>query len=77
LTAADGEGSLCVRDTGPGPDPAVRDRLFESLATTKPDGAGLGLFVARQIAVRHAGRLHWRREGETTCFCFAFPLAAT
>jgi signal transduction histidine kinase len=76
LAANDGEGSLSVRDTGPGPDPAVRDRLFESLTTTKPDGAGLGLFVARQIADRHNGRLHWRRDGETTCFCFEFPLAA-
>ena len=71
LTANDGEGSLSVHDTGPGPDPAVRDRLFESLTTTKPDGAGLGLFVARQIADRHNGRLHWRRDGETTCFCFS------
>ena len=69
-----GKGSLWVRDSGPGPDPAVRDRLFESLATTKPDGAGLGLFVARQIADRHKGRLHWRRDGETTDFCFEFPL---
>jgi signal transduction histidine kinase len=74
IASDDGSGSLCVRDTGPGPDPAVRDRLFESLATTKPDGAGLGLFVAREIADRHRGRLYWRRDGETTCFCFEFPL---
>jgi nitrogen-specific signal transduction histidine kinase len=43
--------------------------------TTKPDGFGLGLFVARQIAERHAGRLHWERQGDLTCFAFEFPLA--
>ena len=71
--AADG-GSIRVRDTGPGPDPAVRDQLFDSFVTTKPDGFGLGLFVARQIAQRHGGQLRWQRDGDMTCFCFDFPL---
>ena len=70
----DGIGSLCVRDTGPGPDKSVRDQLFDSFVTTKPNGVGLGLFVARQIAESHVGRLYWRRNGETTSFVFEFPL---
>jgi signal transduction histidine kinase len=68
-------GSLRVRDTGQGPPSSVRDQLFHSFVTTKPDGFGLGLFVAHQIAERHAGRLHWQREGDMTCFAFDFPLA--
>ncbi len=67
-------GSIRVRDTGPGPAPAVRDQLFHSFVTTKPDGFGLGLFVAHQIAERHRGRLRWQREAEMTCFAFEFPV---
>jgi signal transduction histidine kinase len=70
-------GRLCVRDTGPGPPPAIHDRLFDSFVTTKPDGAGLGLFVARQIAERHGGSLRWHRETDATCFLFEFPLWPT
>lgn len=72
---SDDEGSIRVRDTGPGLAPEVRDELFDSFVTTKPDGFGIGLFVARQIAQRHNGRLHWCREGDETCFQFDFPLA--
>jgi signal transduction histidine kinase len=68
-------GSIRVRDTGPGPAPSVSDQLFHSFVTTKPDGFGLGLFVAHQIAERHRGKLRWQREGEMTCFVFEFPLA--
>ena len=75
LVRNDAAGKLCVRDTGPGPDSSIHDQLFHSFVTTKPDGFGLGLFVARQIAERHAGRLHWERQGDLTCFAFEFPLA--
>jgi signal transduction histidine kinase len=76
LVRADSGGRLSVCDTGPGPDPSIHDRLFHSFVTTKPDGFGLGLFVARQIAERHGGRLDWRRQGEMTCFVFEFVLGA-
>lgn len=75
ISRGDAGGKLCVRDTGLGPAPSIHDQLFHSFVTTKPDGFGLGLFVARQIAERHAGRLDWRREGDVTCFEFEFPLA--
>jgi len=68
-----GNGLLRVEDTGPGPVPEVREQLFNSFVTTKPDGFGLGLFVARQIAERHNGQLRWQRDGAMTCFCFRFP----
>jgi signal transduction histidine kinase len=74
LRTSDGRGLLRVQDSGPGPAAAVRDQLFHALVSTKPDGFGLGLFVARQIAERHDGRLSWERNGETTCFSLEFPL---
>ncbi|MEN6450074.1 MAG: HAMP domain-containing sensor histidine kinase [Thermoguttaceae bacterium] len=71
-----GRGTIRILDTGRGPDPTVCDRLFDSFVTTKPDGFGLGLFVARQVAERHGGQVRWRRDGEWTCFSFEFPTDA-
>lgn len=48
---------LCVDDTGPGVDAAVRSRLFEPLVTTKPKGIGLGLALVRRIVERHSGNI--------------------
>jgi len=38
---------LCVADEGPGLAPGLEDRLFEPFFTTRADGTGLGLSVAR------------------------------
>ena len=64
-----------VRDSGPGPSAEVAARLFEPFVTGKPEGTGLGLFVARQIAEDHGGSIGWQRCGEMTEFCVEFPLA--
>ena len=64
---------LRVLDTGPGPAPEFAERLFEPFATSKPDGTGLGLSVAQEIALAHGATLDWRREAEWTCFEVAFP----
>jgi signal transduction histidine kinase len=73
--ARNGFGALTVQDTGPGPAESIRDQLFDSFVTTKPNGVGLGLFVARQIAQRHGGRLSWQRRDNLTSFIFEFPLS--
>ena len=57
----DGRALLTVRDEGPGPDPADRDRLFERFwrgagASSRP-GSGLGLSIVSAIADRHGGRV--------------------
>jgi signal transduction histidine kinase len=57
-----------VLDSGPGPAPEVAERLFEPFVTGKPEGVGLGLAVARQVAEAHGGSIHWRREKDRTCF---------
>jgi signal transduction histidine kinase len=48
---------ISVRDSGPGIDPLVLDRLFEVFVTTKSDGMGLGLALCRMIVERHKGEL--------------------
>ncbi|CAN5252893.1 hypothetical protein BH11PLA2_BH11PLA2_30400 [soil metagenome] len=70
LTLSDSE--FTVSDTGPGPPPHLTDKLFEPFVTGKPGGIGLGLMVARQVAVAHGQRLDWRRRDETTVFRVSF-----
>ena len=70
---ADNRVVLRVLDTGPGPAFEIASRLFEPFATSKPDGTGLGLSVAQEIAKAHGATLNWRREEERTCFEVAFP----
>ncbi|EEA03292.1 ATP-binding region ATPase domain protein [Burkholderia sp. H160] len=48
---------VAVEDTGPGLDPAIADRVFESFVTTKPSGMGLGLSICRSIVETHGGTL--------------------
>jgi signal transduction histidine kinase len=57
-----------IRDSGPGPSPEVAARLFEPFVTGKREGVGLGLAVARQVAVAHGGTIRWAREIDCTCF---------
>jgi signal transduction histidine kinase len=57
----DGRALVTVRDEGPGPDPADRDRLFERFwrgtgASSRP-GSGLGLSIVSAIVDRHGGRV--------------------
>lgn len=68
-----GNARLKVCDTGPGPSTEVRDRIFEPFVSEKPDGTGLGLPVARQVAVEHHGKLDWHREDNWTCFIVELP----
>ncbi len=46
-----------VTDTGAGLDEEIRSRLFRPGATTKAEGSGLGLVIARSIAEQHGGTL--------------------
>jgi signal transduction histidine kinase len=51
--------TISVSDSGPGITPEVGERLFEAFFTTKPQGTGLGLGIARQIIEEHGGELQW------------------
>jgi two-component system sensor histidine kinase MprB len=64
-----------VRDSGPGIPPDVDVfRLFE---TTKRDGSGLGLSIARQIAVRHGGSVRAGRADPEGGAAFWLELPGT
>lgn len=61
LVRVDRVARLSVADEGPGPDPAVGDRLFERFwrgddAAGRP-GSGLGLAIVAAIAEHHGGRV--------------------
>jgi signal transduction histidine kinase len=55
--AALGDVIIEVRDTGPGIPPDGLSAVFEPYYTTKPEGSGLGLWIAQQVATAHGGSL--------------------
>ena len=54
---AEGSFSLAVRDNGPGIPPERLAHIFDPYFTTKPEGSGLGLWIAQQIITAHGGTL--------------------
>jgi two-component system sensor kinase FixL len=64
---------FCVRDSGPGVATEMRDRLFDSFATSKPEGMGLGLAISRTLVQAHGGEL-WLENSRPTRFCFTLPV---
>ncbi len=69
--------ALRVCDSGPGPAADVADRLFEPFVTNKPEGTGLGLYVARRVVESHHGSIAWDRLGGQTRFSVVLPLLLT
>ncbi len=72
----DREIAVLVSDGGPGPPPALADRLCEPFVTSKPEGVGLGLAVSSRVAASHGGRLSWSREHGETHFRMSLPRLA-
>lgn len=65
---------VTITDTGPGPDPAVADQLFNPFVTTKPSGMGLGLSISQGIIEAHKGRIFVEPgEGRGARFVFLLP----
>jgi PAS domain S-box-containing protein len=54
-----GDGTVCVsvRDSGPGFPAGIAEQLFEPFFSTKPEGTGMGLAIARSIVEAHGGTL--------------------
>jgi signal transduction histidine kinase len=68
--------SLRIRDTGPGVDPEIRDRIFEPGVTTKSGGWGVGLALSRRIVEGvHGGRIELLETTGGTTFQIRLPVA--
>jgi signal transduction histidine kinase len=76
--ADDAAVELTVSDTGTGIDPAIADRIFEPLFTTKElgKGTGLGLSVVSAVVTDHGGTISVRSQpGQGATFEVRLPLA--
>lgn len=68
------EARLSVQDNGPGIDAAVMTRLFDAFFSTRAQGMGIGLNIARAIVQRHGGRIEARNRAEGgACFSIVLP----
>jgi len=61
-----------VEDHGPGVPPEAAARIFRPFHTSKPEGTGIGLSLARQIALAHGGTLTLE-AGRPTLFRMTLP----
>jgi C4-dicarboxylate-specific signal transduction histidine kinase len=70
--------TVAIEDSGPGIDPRNVERIFEPLYTTKREGLGMGLAIARTIIQAHGGQLRAANNaaGGAT-FEFTLPVAAS
>lgn len=76
LTAFLDEGgrvAIQVIDNGPGIPPDIAERIFVPFYTTKRDGSGVGLSLARQIMLAHGGSIGAAKaDGGGTVFTLRF-----
>jgi len=74
LRSASGKVTLEVEDTGCGIAACDLERLGTACFTTRPNGTGLGVILARAVIAQHGGSLAYRSrigEGTTATISFA------
>jgi signal transduction histidine kinase len=66
---------IAVEDSGPGVPPSLRERIFDTLYTTKGrNGTGLGLTVVKNVMHRHGGEVLLEAGAEAGArFVLKFP----
>jgi signal transduction histidine kinase len=69
-----GQLVLEVLDSGPGVPAQDLPQIFESRASSKAGGMGIGLVISRSIVAAHDGRL-WAQPGPGGKFFVSLPLA--
>lgn len=62
-----------IDDNGPGIPEHVREQIFEPFFSTKEEGTGLGLALARRILEEHGGWLNLRHSGRGAGFVLVLP----
>ncbi|HWQ24809.1 MAG TPA: HAMP domain-containing sensor histidine kinase [Gaiellaceae bacterium] len=76
LVSGNGTVAVDVVDTGPGIAPADRERIFDPFISRDLDGTGLGLPIARELALALGGRIELRSTpGAGSTFRLVLPLA--
>jgi two-component system sensor kinase FixL len=68
-----GEIVVSLRDSGPGFPGAFGEQLFDPFFSTKAEGTGMGLAIARSIVEAHGGKL-WGENCDDGGACFTFRL---
>lgn len=77
VRADNGSIHFAVEDRGSGLPPAIRERLFQPVASPKPGGSGLGLALSQQLARQAQGRVELvRSDMRGTCFQLVLDAAA-
>lgn len=81
LSIEDGDAVLRVTDQGMGVPAAEQKKLFtkffraENARKQRPDGTGIGLYLARKVIVGHGGSLVFEsKEGKGSTFGFRLPI---
>jgi signal transduction histidine kinase len=78
LARDNGEVTVSVSDTGPGIEPEAEERVFRPFWSGDGGGTGLGLTIARELAVALGGRLELDSEpGRGSRFVLVLPLQAS
>jgi signal transduction histidine kinase len=74
LAAGNGAVRVDVVDTGPGVPPEKRSRIFEAFVSEDLNGTGLGLPIARELALALGGRIELESEfGNGSRFRLVLP----
>lgn len=59
---------VTIHDRGPGIDEEIRQKLFDPFFTTKElKGSGLGLWVSRNLVMKHSGTIRFRSSTREGC----------
>jgi signal transduction histidine kinase len=75
LAQSNGDVSVEVLDTGPGVPPAERARIFEAFVSDDLNGTGLGLPIARELAIALGGHIDLQSQvGSGSRFKLVLPL---
>ena len=66
-----------IEDNGPGIAPAMMEKIFYPMVTTRAEGTGLGLPIAQYLIHSHGGLIECQSQSGRTVFSMFLPLGDT